>query len=211
MKPYLLILALMTPHLKAAAPAFANRPWKADTPGLTLLKDARYDPATATIEVMAAEKAVVPLIIDEQPNVGNNSYVLLGEVKYEQVGGAGFLETWTSVSGGKAFSRSLAEQGPMAKLTGNSAWREFMLPMNMMGSSAPVKQIEMNVVLPNGGKVWLRHLRLEPLDLGSTGFNPMIVIAALLLIAITVALLLWRSRRRRSSENEIKRMMAADA
>ena len=175
MKPYLLILALMTSYLNAAAPVFPNRPWKANTPGLTVLKVASYDNAAATIEVTASDKAVLPVIIDAQPNVGTHSYRVMGEVKYEKVGGTGFLETWTSIGAGKAFSRTLGEYGPMAKLTGTSAWREFMLPMNMMGASEPVKQIEMNVVLPDGGKVWLRNLRLEPMDLGVPGFNPMMV------------------------------------
>lgn len=212
MKPYLLILALTTTNLNAAAPAFPNRPWKAGTPGLTLLKEAHSDNATATIEVTATDESVIPLIIDTQPNVGAHSYALFGEVKYEQVRGTGFLETWTTVGGNKFFSRSLAEEGPMAKLTGSGAWREFMLPMNLMGASAPVQQIEMNVVLPNGGKVWLRNLRLQPMDFGTPGLNAVIVVTAVvLLIAITTALLIWRSRRRRSSENEINRMMAADA
>jgi len=211
MKPYLLILALMTTNLNAVAPAFPNRPWKAGTPGLTLLKEAHSDNATATIEVTASDQAAIPLLIDAQPNVGTHSYALRGEVKYEQVGGTGFLETWTNVGGNKSFSRSLADYGPMAKLAGTSAWREFMLPMNMMGSSAPVQQIEMNVVLPNGGKVWLRNLRLEPMDFGSPVLTPTLLMTVVVVIAIMVALLIWRSRRRRSSETEIKRMMAADA
>jgi len=212
MKPYLLILALMTSYLNAAAPAFPNRSWKADTPGLTVSKYASYDNATGVIEVTGTDKAVIPVLVDTQPNVGTHSYTLMGEVKYEKVGGTSFLETWTSIGAGKAFSRSLADYGPMGKLTGTSAWREFMLPMNMMGSSEPVKQIEMNVMLPDGGKVWLRNLRLEPLDVGAPGFNPVMVIAVVIsLIAITTALLIWRNKRQRSSENEIKRMMAADA
>ena len=211
MKPHLLILALMTSYLNAAAPAFPNRSWKADTPQLTLSKYASYDNATGTIEVTASDKALIPVFVDAQPNVGTHSYALMGEVKYEKVGGTGFLETWTSIGAGKAFSRSLADYGPMGKLTGTSAWREFMLPMNMMGSSEPVKQIEMNVMLPDGGKVWLRNLRLEPMDFGPPGFTPMMATVGGLLAVIMTALLIWRSRRRRSSENEIKRMMAADA
>ncbi|WP_395736049.1 hypothetical protein [Prosthecobacter sp.] len=212
MKPYLLILALMTSYLNAAAPAFPNRSWKADTPGLTMSKDASYDDATGTIEVTASDKAVIPLLVDAQPNVGTHSYALKGEVKYEKVGGTGFLETWTSIGAGKAFSRSLGDYGPMGKLTGTSAWREFILPMNMMGSSEPAKQIEMNVVLPDGGKVWLRHLRLEPMDFGASGFPFMtIMIAASAGTAAIVVLVVWRSKRRRSRETEIKRMMAADA
>jgi len=84
--------------------------------------------------------------------------------------------------------------------------------MNMMGSSTPVKQIEMNVVLPDGGKVWLRNLRLEPMDFGASGLPYMlIVIAASVGTAASVVLLVWRNNRRRSRETEIKRMMAADA
>lgn len=211
MKPYLLILALMTPHLPAAEPAFPTRPWKTGTPGVTLLKEAHHDNATGTIEVTAGEQALIPLVIDAQPQVGTQSYALRGEVKYEQVGGTGFLETWTTVGGNKSFSRSLAEQGPMAKLTGSSAWRDFALPMNMTGSSEPVQQIEMNVMLPDGGKVWLRHLRLEPMQLGPPTLFPSLMPAGLLLAAIIAAALIWRNKRRRSSETEIKRMMAADA
>ena len=214
MKPYLLILAVMISYVKAAAPAFPNRPWKAKTPGLILLQDARYDNATDTIETAASGKAVIPLIIDTRPNVGSHSYALVGEVKFEKVGGTGFLETWTSVGGGKAFSRSLDEHGPMAKLTGSSAWRDFMLPMNLMGASTPVTQIDMNAVLPDGGKIWLRNLRLEPMNFGASEFPSMtgvLIIVVVLGAAIIAGWLIWRSRRRHARENEIKRMMAADA
>lgn len=211
MKPHLLILALMTSYLNAAEHAFPNRPWKADTPGLTVSKYAIYDNTTGVIEVTASDKAVIPVLVDAQPNVGTHSYALMGEVKYEKVGGTGFLETWTSIGAGKAFSRSLADYGPMGKLTGTSVWREFMLPMNMMGASTPVKQIEMNVVLPDGGKVWLRNLRLEPMDFDASGFPFMtIMIAAGAGAAAIVALVVWRSKRRHASESEIKRIMAAD-
>jgi len=92
MKPYLLILALMTSYLNAAAPAFPNRHWKADTPGLTLLKDVSYDNAITTIEVTASDKAVIPVFIDAEPNVGTHSYALMGEVKYEKVAARAFLK-----------------------------------------------------------------------------------------------------------------------
>lgn len=211
MKPHLLILVLMTSTLHAAGQAFPDRPWTVKTPGLSVQKGASFDQATDVFEVAASDQAVIPVFVDAQPNVSTHSYTLRGEVKYENVGGTGFLETWTSVGDGKAFSRTLGEYGPMAKLTGTSAWREFTLPMNMMGSSDPVKQIEMNVVLPNGGKVWLRSLRLEPTDFGSPVFSPMLVMVSIAVIAAVVVLFIWRSRHRRSSEAELKRMMAADA
>ncbi|WP_395747796.1 hypothetical protein [Prosthecobacter sp.] len=212
MKPYLLIIAsLMIVHAIAAEPAFPTRDWKGGTPGLTVQKGASYDETAGTFEVRAPEQAVVPVMVDAQPGVGMHSYALLGEVKYEGVGGTGFLETWTSLGGNKAFSRTLGEYGPMSKLTGNSAWREFMLPMNLTGASAPVTQIEMNVVLPDGGKVWLRKLRLEPMTNGTPSSNLTAVMVGTggLVLALVVALLILR-KRRQSSEQEIKRMMAAD-
>lgn len=210
MKLTLFIFSLMIAHVSAAESAFPKRLWKPSAPGLTVQKAAQYDAATGTFEITASDEAVLPIFVDVQPNVGTHSYVLLGEVKYDHVGGTSFLETWTTVGENKAFSRTLGEYGPMSKLAGTSAWREFMLPMNLMGSSVPVKQIEMNVVLPDGGKVWLRNLRLELREFGSTGFPWLLLLAALSVVMAITACLAWRSRRRRSSEYEIKRMMATD-
>jgi hypothetical protein len=48
----------------------------------------------------------------------------------------------------------------MQRLQGNSAWREFILPFNTAGLSASPGRLEFNVVLPDGGIVWLRNLRV---------------------------------------------------
>ncbi|WP_395745986.1 hypothetical protein [Prosthecobacter sp.] len=204
------ILALMIAHVSAAEPASPQRLWKPDTPGLTLEKAAHYDAPTGTFEITASDEALQRLFVDTQPKVGAHSYALRGEVKYEQVGGTGFLETWTSLDENKAFSRTLGEQGPMGKLTGTSAWREFVLPMNLMGSSTPVKQIEMNVVLPDGGKVWLRNLRIETMNFAPAKSSWALLVSVAAGVGVIIALLVWRSRRRHASEDEIKRMMAAD-
>ena len=204
-----LCLLVMAASIAAAEPAFSNREWKPGTPDLTVATTARYDDSASAFEVKAGEKTVVPVIVDSKPAVGTHSYALMGEVKHEGVGGTGFLETWTSLGGNKAFSRTLGDYGPMAKLTGNSTWRDFILPMNLMGATTPVTQIEMNVVLPDGGTVWLRNLRLEPMDFGSgQSYTTLLVASAVL--AVAVLWFVWRSRNRRS-EDEIKRMMAADA
>lgn len=85
-----------------------------------------------------------------------------------------------------------------------------MLPMNLMGATTPVTQIEMNVVLPDGGTVRLRNLRLEPMEFGLGQSYAVTLLAASAALAVAVIWFLWRGRNRRS-EDELKRMMAADA
>lgn len=205
-----LCLLVMAAFIAAAEPAFPNREWKPGTPDLTIAATARYDDSASAFEVKAGEKTVAHVLVDSKPAVGTHSYALMGEVKHEGVGGTGFLETWTSLGGNKAFSRTLGDFGPMARLTGNNTWREFMLPMNLMGATTPVTQIEMNVVLPDGGTVWLRNLRLEPMDFGPGQSYTTTLLVASAVLAAVVLWFVWRSRNRRS-EDEIKRMMAADA
>src|SRR5262249_16320224 len=65
----------------------------------------------------------------DRPAVKGPRYSLTGQIKYENVEGAGYLELWNYFpNGGQFFSRTLADQGPMMKLTGASEWRPFLLP-----------------------------------------------------------------------------------
>ena len=120
------------------------------------------------------EEAVVPVIRDLQPGLEIAPYFLRGEVRHEDVGGTGFLEMWNVFPPKRQgqpepryFSRGLGEFGPMQKLEGTSAWREFMLPFRTSGVSSEPVRLEFNVVLPNGGTVWLRNLRLTQWEPGS--------------------------------------------
>lgn len=191
---------------------FKPRPLTPETPGLTLAASAKFDAAAKTFEVVAGDNAVVAVFTDTQPGVGTHSYVLRGDVMHENVGGTGYLETWTAIGATKAFSRTLSDFGLMAKLTGSSTWREFILPMHNNNDAAAVKQIELNVNLPDGGKVWLRNLRLEPMPDYPGGGSMLYLSMGVICISIIALVLVKRNRARRViAQAEMSRMIAKDA
>lgn len=89
------------------------------------------------------------------PKITQASYAIEGKVKYENVKGNGYIEMWSHFPDGSAyFSRTLDTSGPMGVLRGKSNWREFKLPFFSEPGKTPSK-LEVNIVLPEGGTVWL--------------------------------------------------------
>src|SRR2546430_16134150 len=69
---------------------------------------------------------------------------------------------WTVFpDGGRFFTRTLASQGPLAALHGESAWRSFELSFDLSGASQVPSRLEINLVLPARGTVWLGPLHLQ--------------------------------------------------
>jgi hypothetical protein len=98
------------------------------------------------------------------PDISGDSYAVTGSVRFEGVTGAGYLEMWSHFAdGGAYFSRTLGSEGPTASLTGDSAGRPFELPFFLDGADGP-DRIEINVILPQTGTVWV-----GPLDLVGFG------------------------------------------
>jgi hypothetical protein len=109
----------------------------------------------------------VRVLTIQKPPVNKTFYAILGEVKYERVRGDGYLEMWNyfpplrpGVPEGAFFSRTLGDSGEMAKLTGTSNWRRFMLPFDRTGASGPPTRLEVSVFLPGQGTVFLGPIRL---------------------------------------------------
>lgn len=100
------------------------------------------------------------IAVVEAPVVAGDRYAVSGTVAYEDVEGVGYLEMWSEFpDGGRYFSRTLDVGGPMGKLSGTSAERAFTLPFFLTpGAPRPVR-LEVNVVLPAGGRVVVRNLR----------------------------------------------------
>lgn len=114
--------------------------------------------------VVTTAGGTLPVTVIEDPGIGGTGYAVRGEVSYEDVAGTGYLEMWSYFAdGGAYFSRTLAAQGPMAALMGDSPGRDFELPLFLNGA-APPERLEINVVLPLGGTVTLGPLTLESLD-----------------------------------------------
>jgi hypothetical protein len=97
----------------------------------------------------------------EQPAPSGDQYAITGSVAYEDVEGEAFLEMWSEFpDGSRYFSRGLDERGPMARLAGSSPARPFVLPFFLTPDSPRPVRLELNVVLPAGGRVSVRDLRL---------------------------------------------------
>ena len=104
------------------------------------------------------------LLTIDVPGVEGNTYAVSGTVRYESIEGSGYLEMWSYFGDEAYFSRTLAVNGPMGALTGSSAARDFQLPFSIAGPARP-DQIEINIVLPGRGTIWVGGLILD-------GFGP---------------------------------------
>jgi len=101
----------------------------------------------------------------ESPGVTTKFYALRGKLRYKNVDGTGYLETWSEFPEQgqpniRAFSRSLAEYGPFGKLSGTSDWRDVFIPFNAEGTKQPLAKLELNLVLAGAGEVEITDLQL---------------------------------------------------
>ena len=156
-------------------------------------------------------------------------YALRGKLRYKNVDGTGYLETWNEFPEQgqpniRAFSRSLAEYGPFGKLSGTSDWRDVFIPFNAEGTKQPLAKLELNLVLAGAGEVEITDLQLiEFADSGAmwgalgSGSNTAVSRAIWLAVGaaavftigvILVLRLVIASQHRRS---ELRRMKALDA
>ena len=102
------------------------------------------------------------LVTIDHPQIAGPRYVVSGEVRYQDVEGQGYVEMWTVFPDGQRFfSRTLAAQGPLAALHGESSWRRFELPFDMSGASQAPSRLEINLMLPGRGAVWLGPMHLQ--------------------------------------------------
>jgi hypothetical protein len=136
------------------------------------------DPEAGLLLVYTTSPASRPttVLIVENPPITQPYYAVTGKLRYENVRETGYLEMWSHFPDGQAFfSRTLSVSGPGAKLIGSSDWREFQLPFFAKPDYLP-RKIELNVVLPGGGRVWLGPVKLVQTDdaskLGAMTGNP---------------------------------------
>ena len=102
-----------------------------------------------------------------KPSISKKAYAIKGEVKYDDVRGDGYLEMWNffpplgpGMPEGQYFSRTLGVGGEMGKLSGTANWRAFMLPFDSTGGSGSPTRLEINVLLPAKGTVYLGPVKL---------------------------------------------------
>ena len=109
----------------------------------------------------------VNLLTIAPPPFAAQQYALSGEVRYENVRGDGYLEMWNyfppakpGLPEDKYFSRTLGENGAMGKISGTSGWRDFMLPFDRSGSASGPTKLQVNLILPGRGTVYLGPMKL---------------------------------------------------
>jgi len=88
-------------------------------------------------------------------------YHLSGRVRYENVSGKAHLVMRSYFPDGRAFfSRNLGESGPLRHLEGTADWRPFTLPFDATGTKMHPSALDLTVVFPGTGKVWISDLKL---------------------------------------------------
>jgi len=113
--------------------------------------------------VASSEGGIFPVAVISDPEVSQPGYLVAGKVTVEDVNDAGYLEMWSVFAdGSRFFSRTLAAEGTMRTLTGSGSW-EFELPFYLEGTTSLPSSLEINVVLPGFGQVWVEDLDLRPL------------------------------------------------
>ncbi|MBX7166084.1 MAG: hypothetical protein K1X74_07015 [Pirellulales bacterium] len=124
-------------------------------------------PDALVVRVAEGAAPLAKVCVIDQPGVGGPAYMLRGKVRCEGVTEPGFVEMWNHFPEGFAyFTRTLAETGPMGHLAGTQDWRELALPFAISQPGEPVDaakrplRLEINVVLPRGGTVYLSDLEL---------------------------------------------------
>jgi hypothetical protein len=103
----------------------------------------------------------------ENPSITLAFYAIRGEIRYEGVEGDGFLEMWSIFPPLKErgpesqfFSRTLGMSGEMGKISGTSTLRSFLLPFDRTGAASAPSRLELNLVLPGKGTVYIGPLEL---------------------------------------------------
>jgi len=134
-------------------------------PGATINKAGHEATDTLLIKHTEPKPTSIALWKVENPGVKTKFYTLRGKLRYKDVDGTGYLETWNEFPEQgqpniRAFSRSLAEYGPFGKLSGTSDWRDVFIPFNAEGAKQPLAKLELNLVLAGAGEVEITDLQL---------------------------------------------------
>ncbi len=117
-------------------------------------------PAYLKLENAESREARIGVFTLENPGVTRYTYALRGQVRYQDVAGQGYLEMLSHFPEGAYFSRTLDSRGPLKSLSGSSEWRSVVLPFyNKEGGPHP-RKLEVSLVLPGRGTVFLGPLRL---------------------------------------------------
>ena len=134
-------------------------------PAEELLGSVYFSTEPLTVSAATGEQQLLLTLPD--PGISTPVYALKGMVRYDDVQGDGFLQLDSHFGdAGTFFTKSLAIAGPLAKLSGSSDWRPFVLPFfansgDQSDSVAPApEELTLSLVLPGAGTVSIRDVGL---------------------------------------------------
>jgi len=99
----------------------------------------------------------------DEPPITSSLYAFRGMIRYEGVEGKGHLHLNNDLGDyGSFFTKSLAADGPLRIITGDSDWREFVMPFNADNERMALipERLTLTLVLPGAGTVFIRDVRL---------------------------------------------------
>jgi len=162
MKYFLALLSLLvlSPSLQAEAP----------------VKDLSFFEIPLTITAVPGKQRHLLIVLPE-PGISSPVYALKGMIRYENVQGDAFLQMDNHFGElGTFFSKSLAADGPLGKISGSSDWRPFVLPFyansgdQADGASPIPDELTLALYLPGTGTLSIRDVGLYQY---ASGENPL--------------------------------------
>lgn len=171
MKSFMLAMTLSLICAAASATELlSTHSWDADNckaVGASYLGPSQDKPLASIRVASKGEARKVTVLVIQRPPIQRANYAVRGQVRTKGVEGRAFLEMWSHFEGGdRFFSRTLGAQGPMAALTGDQQWRPFLLPFQNKAEGPAPSRLEVSVVLPGSGQVWLGPLEIVQFELG---------------------------------------------
>jgi hypothetical protein len=138
--------------------------------GSVLENDAELKSNVLRIDVPGPKPESIVLALIDSPGITRNNYAMTGRIRYENVirrtdeflaENSGYLMMWSHFpDGGKYFSKTLGDNGPMQAIRGTSGWREFSVPFNAEGAQSRPSKLELILVVPGQCTVWISDLKL---------------------------------------------------
>ena len=135
-----------------------------------LLRPVTLSSATddGTLRVSAQPGQPQQLLVElSRPGISSPLYALKGMVRYEGIAGDGYLRLDNHFGDkGTYFTKSLAANGPLKKLSGDSDWRVFVLPFyansgdEASGATPAPEKLSLSIYLPGDGTVYIRDVGL---------------------------------------------------
>lgn len=143
--------------------------WKS-SPNVSIEQDAERG---SVLRIERSKETRTSIALLPPHGVSAPGYALRGDVRYQNVSGQAYLEMISRFPGEvRYFSRTLADEGPLQGIEGSSGWRAMVLPFMLQEGDEGPEELEIALILPAAGTVYLSDLELVQLAEGEDPLFP---------------------------------------